>query len=401
MWGKRSGTLSIGGVAVTFCALLLPQCGSRSGLHDAGETETTAALAAPGSDDAAPGMDTASLVAPARCIEDWQTLYEADGNLSNALAVARGQVVFGEWELDDSLSSPLVSELRVLDDRSDRGHFQVLADAGLVSDIQIEGEEVLYLSDSQLFQVPIAGGSPKLLFDGLHRSAARARGAVLIQPQAFYWTQLETGGSRSSLWRQERRPAGQEYAERELVTSFDREGFASAELAVKDDTLVVAESNHAVAVAAENGAQRVLAAVRDGSLVGVDGSGAYYSRLANETRRGGEAFEYEILRAPVDGGSPRQFWHGPAGHLLTSVWASGSGWLATGQYYLGDRLPHAVIVQIDAAGTEHVLACAPDARSIVSRPVFSDGSLYVVTKGPGDRERVVEIALTPHGAAPR
>jgi hypothetical protein len=58
-----------------------------------------------------------------------------------------------------------------------------------------------------------------------------------------------------------------------------------------------------------------------------------------------------------------------------------------------DRRPHGVIAHIDENGNELLIACDRGDNFPISRPVYSEGAFYVVTRADDNRWRIVEIRL--------
>lgn len=346
-------------------ASALIACGSRSDLGREGTSLPSSEVSA-----SSPTRVNVVPVWPRRCVSEWETLFEerSEGSLTR-LAYARGEVIFSL--LDARL---MRREVRALD-ASDGGRGRVIAVA-FPDELWVDAEQLLYWERQQLFEVPLAGGVPVLVLDA--RGGGPGRGTALVSPTDLFWTQASADGQLTEFWRRAR-DTGQTTA----LARFDRDDFAASELALGPSVLVANGTARVVAIPLDGDSPLELAPVTPGTLLGVGGRGAYYTRLANVSARGGDANEYEILLSATDGGPPARVWRGAAGRRLEAIAESGDGWLATGAYYLGSGPPRAVIVYIEASGREHVLACHPGGARIASRPVLDGNTLYVATQTQG------------------
>jgi hypothetical protein len=359
-------------------SLIILGCGSRSGI-----------VAGPLTDDGPavyPWQGSAnggSPRSPRSCVEDWRTLYEGEGIIPTALAVSDGEVIFAVARVDGTLP-----QIRALDIESASGSSRVI-DTGLpYDDLWLEANELLLWSSDRLVRVPLEGGSDEVLLNPRDADPSIQVDSILVQGDAFYWAQTRSDLTQLEVWQQPRsggRPR--------LIARMDRgELYPPLLLAATPKLIVVAGGTTGVALSLQGGAPQPLDQVADGELVGIDGLGAYYVRPANRTRRGGRALEFELRRAPVDGSPTTVFWRGSAGHRLDRLWPADSGWLATGAYYMFDGTPHAVIVHIDDAGNEVLVACDRADNDWLSRAVFWQEAFYAITRA-GNLWRIVEIRL--------
>lgn len=352
----------------------LAACGSRSGVDQEGSSLSVSDVDAP-----SPAGTAAAPVWPRRCVSDWQTLFdEESGSGLTRLAFARGEVIFSFVE-----GRLARGEVRAIDATSGgRGR---LITTALPHELWVDAGQLLYWERQQLFDVALAGGAPQVVVDA--RGDGLAAGAAWVTPSELFWTRTSANEQTEFWWRA--RDGGQ--ATR--LASVEGGDFKATELALGSGGLVANGTVRVIALPLDGESPLELAQVTSGTLLGVGGRGAYYTRIANMSVRGGDANRYEILRAPVEGGAPIRIWRGAAGELLGAIVESGDGWLATGAYYLGGGPPRAVIVYIEASGRDHVLACHPGGARIVSRPVLDDNKLYVAIEA-GSSLAIAKISLS-------
>jgi hypothetical protein len=372
--------------------MVLPGCGSRSALLD-GLADGAAAIypwepravGAAGPLDAegpaSSGAPGARVRLPRSCAENWVTLYETDAAITGTLAVRDGEVIFG---VGVTAASP--PEVRALD-VGGSGRVRVIRRGSTYDALWLEGDDLLLWTRDRLQRVPLEGGSEQLLVDLRGSDPSSRIETLLVQTDAIYWTPAGDESTPLEVWRQTRSsepPA--------LVASLERGSLYPRGLAATAEIVIVAGGSSALALPLRGADPQPLDVVSDGSFVGVDDLGAYHERTANRTRRGGDALEFEIRRAPADGSPNARLWRGSAGQRLGSLWPLESGWLAIGQYYLFDRTPHAVIAHLDEGGHATLVACDRGRNVLLGRPVFGDGAFYAVTRA-GNLWRVVEIRL--------
>jgi hypothetical protein len=363
--------------APLWLAWSLVACGALADSKD--DTVLTPATAA-GADE--PQGLRAARVWPERCVEVWQTLFEHRGlTVSDGLARAGNEIVFNVLDV-----SPNVLEIRAVAEDG-AGASRLVASPARYDDLWVEGERLLYRSSHQLFEVPLAGGASVRVANGVPVEGPSPGGpdAALLTPDALYWARPSADALTTSIWQRSRSSAtGAELAQ--------LAGVGLSELALASDLLLAALSGAVMAVPLDGATPWPLAQVDAGELVGLGSQGAYYSRVANASVQGGEALEYELLRAPVDGSAATRVWRGSAGQRLDRLAESGAGLLATGEYYLADRRPRSVIVYLEGSGAEHVVACAPIGESIVGRPMLTEDALYFIAAGAGSW-RLVKLPL--------
>jgi hypothetical protein len=362
------------GVHRALVAMALVGCGSRSGIAGAALGDGGAGYRWEA------GASGGAARAPRSCVEDWHVLYESEVYISTSLAMADGELIFGV----SAESGP--EEIRALDVRAPSRSRRVVR-TGLSDDLWIEGDDVLFWTPDRVIRVPLQGGAEEVLFDARRTEAAGRVDAVWVEPDVIYWARTENDSTRLELWQQPREggPPG-------LVGSVDRGAIQAQGLAATGERVILAGGRSAVVFSLSGAAPQPLAEVSDGSFAGVDGLGAYFVRVANRTRRGGRAIEFEIRRAPVDGSPSTRLWRGPAGQHLVKLWPAESGWFAIGTNYMFDGRPHAVIAHIDPAGDATLIACDRGDNRLWSRPVFWQQAFYAATLA-GDVWRIVEIRL--------
>ncbi|HTV18791.1 MAG TPA: hypothetical protein VMG12_08975 [Polyangiaceae bacterium] len=362
------------------CTGLWLGCGSRSGLDGEWLSSDTAAVY-PWQAAAAYG----GARAPRTCVEDWRVLYESEAFVPPALAVSAGELIFIVNEF--SAIGGVLSEVAALDLESPSGGERVITQGSSFDDLWLDGDALALWTGQRLLQVSMQGGRQTLMLEPGASDASVLVERLLLEDDAFYWAQTRTGSTSREVWRQ---PRGD--GEPQRIGAVDAATVDASLLAATPDTVVLAGGSQAVALSLRDGASRALDRVSEGVLVGVDGLGAYYSRVVNRTRRGGEALRYEIRRAPVDGSGSTRFWQGSPGEHLTNVWPTESGWLAAGLYYRFDGRQHAVLMHIDASGHETLIGCDRSNNVVLGGVVFWRQAFYAVTLA-NNRSRVVEIRL--------
>ena len=357
-------------------ALLLPACGSRSGLLGGGESELLGNQ--PGAAPLA-GFDFRRF--RSACVDDWQPLETSAAVAAAPLAVVNGELVYGVFDLYMPRTGIDALDLT-------RRTSRTVVPSATAEDLWVEGDDIWYWDGGELFRVPSVGGTPERVLEVAAPPYPEFPTSVLATPEAFYWTRGVDGSSTMTLWEQ-RRPSG----DADILASFSVGDFGDVQLGAGAESVVVAGFRAAMAVATASGDETALDVRDDSTLAGVDETGGYYWRAANRTARGGRALEFELRRAPADGSEATRLWGGRAGKFLSRLWRVETGWLAIGSYYLADRRPHSVIVHLDAAGNERVLACDTSGYSIMERPVAWESSLYVLV-GRNGIIRIVEIDLS-------
>lgn len=238
----------------------------------------------------------------------------------------------------------------------------------------------------RLQRLPLPSGGDELLLDLSDADTTRSVASVLVQRDAIYWTWRSDSAAAPELWRQPR--SGEPP---EQVASLEP-GLMPRQLAANAERVVVGGSPGAVVLSLADGSVQPLDVVPDGVFAGVDDDAAYYERVANRTRQGGRALEFEIRRTAADGSPSTQLWHGAAGERLQQLWPVESGWLAIGTWYMFDGAPHSVIAHLDPEGDVTLIACDRGHNSLLGRPVYAGGAFYAVTQS-GNRRRIVEIQL--------
>jgi hypothetical protein len=356
-------------------AMVLVACGSRSGIAGV-------PLGDGGADGYRweAGASGGAARTPRSCVEDWHTLYESEVFILTPLAMAAGELIFGVA----AEAGP--AEIRALDVTSPSRSVRVVR-TGLIDDLWIEGDDVLFWTRNRVIRVPLQGGSEEVLLDVGSTGASGQVGAVWVEPDVIYWARTQNDSTQLALWQQPREggPPG-------LVGSVDSGAIHAQGLAATRERVILAGGRSAVAFSLSGAAPQPLDEVSDGSFAGVDGLGAYFVRAANLTRRGGRAIEFEIRRAPIDGSASTRFWRGPAGQHLVQLWPAEAGWFAIGTNYMFDGRPHAVIAHIDAAGDAVLIACDRTNSRFLSRPIFWQQAFYAVVAA-GPLWRIVEIRL--------
>jgi len=368
---KRDWLEALGGV------LVLLGCGSRSGATGSVLDEDAALY------PWQPGAESAPSRTAPECIQNWRTLYEADGMTSTTLAAVNDEVIFGV------IPASGAPQIRALDLSSPESYPRVVRD-GVAADegLWVEGDRLLVWSRGRLLRIPLAGGNEEVLVDAQLPDASRAIESVWVNSGAAYWTRTGSEPTLLEIWRQQPLDGGRP----EHVANIENRALDAELMAASSDVVVVAGTRSAVAVSLPSGSSQPLDALLDGELAGVDDLGAYYVRASNRTRRGGSALAFELRRAPADGSPATRFWRREPGHRLNRLWPADSGWLATGSYYMFDGTPHAVIAHIDSAGSEVLIACDRGDNALTSRPVYWEGAFYAVTR-VNNRHRIVEIRL--------
>jgi hypothetical protein len=317
---------------------------------------------------------------PRSCVEDWHVLYESEVYVSTPLAMAAGELIFAV----PAERGP--EEIRALDVTAPSRSRRVVR-TGLIDDLWIEGDDLLFWTRDRVIRVPLQGGGEEVLLDVGSTEISGRVDAVSVEPDVIYWARTENDSTRLELWQQPRDggPPG-------LVASTDRGAIHAQGLAATGERVIVAGGRSAVAFSLSDAAPQPLDEVSDGSFAGVDGLGAYFVRTANRTRRGGRALESEIRSAPVDGSPSTRLWRGSAGQHLVKLWPAESGWFAIGTNYMFDGRPHAVIAHIDPAGDAVLIACDRANHRLLSRPVFWQQAFYAIVAA-GPVWRIVEIRL--------
>jgi len=361
-------------------------CGSRSGLLDFADGAVAIYPWEPRAVDAEGAVSSGAAVGarvrlPRSCAEDWATLYETEAPIAGALAVHDGELIFG---VGATLDSP--SEVRALD-LGGSGRERVIRRGSTYDDLWLEGDDLLLWIGARLLRVPLAGGSEELVVDLGGSDPSSRVDSLLVQSDAIYWTSAGNESTLLEVWRKAR---SSEPPER--VASLERGTLHPRHLAATADLVIVAGGASGLALSLRGADPQPLDVVSDGASVGADRLGAYHERTANRTRRGGEALEFEIRRAPADGSPNTRLWRGSAGQRLRSLWPIESGWLAIGEWYMFDRTPHAVIAHLEAGGHATLVACDRGRNMLLGRPVFWDGAFYAVARA-GTLGRVVEIRI--------
>lgn len=360
--------------------MTLLACGGRSGNN--GDPEAFGGLGdgALASYPWEPGAASGNTRMPRSCAEDWAILYETDASMPGSLAVHDSELIFGV-----DATTGRFGEVRAVD-IAGSGRERKVRSGASYEELWLDGDDLLLWGRARLRRMPLPSGRDELLLDLSDDDASRAVASLLVQSDAVYWTRVSDGAASLELWRQAR--TGEP---RELIASLDP-GLLPRQLAANAERLIVAGSPGAVALSLEDGSVRALDVVPEGVFAGVDDDAAYYERVANRTRQGGSALEFEIRRAAADGSPSTQLWHGAAGERLQQLWPVESGWLATGAWYLFDGAPHSVIAHLDAEGDVTLIACDRGRNALLGRPVYADGAFYAVTRS-GNRRRIVEIEL--------
>ena len=225
----------------------------------------------------------------------------------------------------------------------------------------------------------------------LSGGASATAGTGVLAGESFFWNESTSRGVR--VWRYDR--SSQESTLLATIDADDLPGGPSIRMSAGETTLVAYSARGAsVAISLNEGEVTSMQELREGSLVGIGGRGAYFLRVYNETLQGGESNLEEVLLSPVDGGELSEVWRGRGGQFLERFWEHGEGWLATGHYYGGSGRIDDVLVSINQAGRSRVVACESGPGALAPfQPILFDGSYHAVRTYDDGSWQVVSVPV--------
>jgi hypothetical protein len=281
----------------------------------------------------------------------------------------------------------------------------------------IEGESIYFgRDDDKLRQLPLAGGTPTVVADGMTSFVAPAFGIpadIALDASYFYWDLSPQAGPNT--WTVWRAPRAGGSTERLADLPLRDPSYSWPTLTLTPDTLIVSVNTQDVAYAVPlaGGSMRALpspptAADRTANtLTGTSAAGVLWT---NEDWPTGAAFptthmSISDLNDPR-AATARPFWSEKPPSMRPwpmASWADGAGgWYITGSENLADGSVHTTVWQVSAEGTSGTrVACNPKTgNGVVWSTVTTPEALYAVVSASSstsglDEWLLVRIDRTP------
>ena len=268
-----------------------------------------------------------------------------------------------------------------------------------------DGDAVVYATGnfgSQFFSVPVAGGTPQMLFDAsVGRPDVGASLLATMTSTDFVWTEVRQAGvSPWTVWRAPKTGGTPTMLASLPVPSLTNTtidlGFSA--IAVGSDTVDLASLfGIADAVPLAGGAPRALLAPMAtaqgaGSLSGVDASGAYWQQLRAGAPSSDDA--WDIFLSPVDGSAATEFWQGLPDHTSPErILPDGDGgWIVVADQMFDDQQFHTTVWALAAdRRTAKRLGCSPGLNTEVRvAPAVAPDAVYLASTS--DSWQLVRVA---------
>lgn len=349
-----------------------------------------ACLPACDSDPAAPVRE----VLPIGCPGGWQPV-----SPPMAPALTSG-VAYREGNLYIAVGQELIS-VQVSD-----GAKTVLSPTS-ASALWIEGDQLLLLGGTygtQLFSLPITGGTPTLIADGTAGRTELGSGQAnthLPTATDFFFAEANRFGftEPTTVWRAPR--AGGPPMEIARFTEYDATGdrtpvFQGVALA-PEGLVLGADWGAGKVVPLDGGAPQTLAVPEADDVffiefVGVDAGGVYWSVPKPTKVDPGEADQLVI--SPADGGAVRPVWSQiPAFSAVSQAWPDGAGGLVLvgSQYFKDENFGRTTVWSLDANGAARRLACSVDDTYVTNQPPAITPDAFYFVALVGSQRQLVRV----------
>ncbi len=241
-------------------------------------------------------------------------------------------------------------------------------------ELWMEGDHLLFSGGSegsQIYTLPLAGGTPQLLLDGAAgRSGVGAATAHAFTAMDFYWIEqdnVSSGVGSSTVWHQDRSGGAPTQIGTTSFTDPNGFDFPGTAIALAGDSVVVGSAfGQAATVPVGGGAATPLATPAtsadlnvQSSLAGIDALGVYWSVPGPGDQPG------TLMVSPADGGPAKPFSAStPLGGLVQRIWpAPDGGWVAASLQIFSDGIDRMTIWLVDAQAHAKLLACSPGPAS--------------------------------------
>ena len=321
-------------------------------------------------------------VLPVGCPGGWQPV-----SPPMASALTSG-VAYREGNLYVSVGQELIS-VQVSD-----GAQAVLSPARADA-IWVEGDQLLLLGGTygtQLFSLPVTGGTPTLIADG---TAGRTElgigqlGSHLPTAIDFFFAESSRVSftDPTTVWRAPRTGGPPtELARFTELDAADDSALVFEGVALAPEGLVLGASwGVGKVVPLDGGSPQTLAVpevdnvLGDIDFVGVDARGVYWAVKDRDVH---PAVGDQLVISPADGGAVRPVWSQiPAYSYLSHAWPDGAGGLVLvgGQFFRGETFGRTTVWSLDANGAARRLACSPEDTFITDRlPAIAPDAFYFV-----------------------
>jgi hypothetical protein len=299
----------------------------------------------------------------ASCRAGWQPLTEA------RTAVRPDHVVLhGDELVYQGLAGSDPGQLQIEAQPLAGGTPRVVASAAAET-LWLEGDQLYFAHQTDLFRVPVAGGTPTAVVSSEWKRSVFGH---LMTPNDFIWWILggdSLGGLLFEIWAQPRAGGAPR-----LVATTSGGGITRIELA---GPLLLTDGSPAEAIPLDGGPNLALDS-KDLFVSGLEPEGVYgFAAVAFDPPR------HVVKLAPADGGPARPvFPDFPARAAPEHIWSDGQGgWLAAGKEPFDDGQLHESVFWIDGTGHARRAACDPELPNLEgldARPVFTADAAYLV-----------------------
>jgi hypothetical protein len=252
-----------------------------------------------------------------------------------------------------------------------------LLTADFAERLRLDGERLLYIRQfDQLFAVPLLGGQPTLLADGMTYDPnvqTETYALATIDADSVYWMFASPDGS-GAVWRmaQTGGPA-QKLSQLPMRSGGTTRRNVEGMEVIGDVVVIAYGQGDALAVPKAGGAPRSLVqSAATFSLLGFDHAGALY---AHEDLTATERL-YTIVRTEANGGAPGAFWPSmPQSLDPQGVFPVGDGWLVVDFEGFADQTTRTSAWLVNSTQTAgHRAGCLPDGALVEVKAVAESPS---------------------------
>jgi hypothetical protein len=251
----------------------------------------------------------------------------------------------------------------------DGGEVIDLVNESHATGVWVEGDDVIYSLDDQLFAAPRTGGDPTLLLDGGHQNDPSSGGngddhvgeRQYLDSTAFYWTTRAypnaTDGTR--VWRILRSGGAVEAFALFPIETVDALAIRSDGVLAVGQSITLGGPFYRAFLAPFGGgaAREVPVSPTPDAIISAD-SGALLWSVYTGNREGGRE-THEIWSSPMDGSPARRLsWNLPIEFLSSwSIPDDLGGHIIGGVELFDDGVNHASVFQVSGEGNATRLAC--------------------------------------------